>query len=590
MPVNTLFKPSRMIAAAIVCGLITFDSSALLAQQPNPVIQLQPQVGATLNNAANQTVSRIQRQGFVPQNIQGFPQVSAEPIAPVSPVRQAPKRVVSQLKPQPAKNLPPAVVANKAAKDSLAIVNNNDSAIRTTIESPKFVNLNKPAEIKVNLVNTGKTNVGQVEFLVALPKSAKLISATPKPTMVEGQMLQFNLKTFNANEKRQILLNVVPTVRAQIDIATSVRTENQQNVLVAVREPQLQALINGPSQTNLGEQVIHEVVITNVGDGIATQVNVQPIFPRNLVQTKSPESNLIATIAPGKSAKIVYHSQAIAPGPAEIQAAVSSDDGVEARVANLAMTIFEPTLQISAIGPKINFVDRNGIYTINVENKGKVPVTDILVSLNVPEGLKITTISREANVDAEKGILRWRFKEIPAGSVEQIQMMATSKKEGDLVCSISVDSHETAEKQIKLATRVTTRANMSVALKNNSGPVQVGGKAIFAVELANDGSRQAMDINVKVELPASLRLVPNDSQKFSISGNTITFVEPQIAPGKNASFEFAAIGIEAGEHVVRTETQIEGSERRVIAEDTIFVYDIDEARVSESLKPTVIQR
>ena len=66
------------------------------------------------------------------------------------------------------------------------------------------------------------------------------------------------------------------------------------------------------------------------------------------------------------------------------------------------MTIFEPTLQVSAIGPKVNFVDRNGIYTINVENKGQVPVTDILVSLNVPEGLKITTISREANVDAEK--------------------------------------------------------------------------------------------------------------------------------------------------------------------------------------------
>jgi len=408
--------------------------------------------------------------------------------------------------------------------------------------------------------------------------------------MVEGQMLQFNLKTFNANEKRQILLNVVPTKRTQIDIATSVRTENQQNVLVAVREPELQALINGPSQTNLGEKVVHEVVITNVGDGVATQVNVRPIFPNNLVQTKSPASNLIPSIAPGKSAKIVYHSQAVAAGAAEIQAAVSSDDGVEPRTANLAMTVFEPTLQVSAIGPKVNFVDRNGIYTINVENKGKVPVTDIIVSLNVPKGLKITTISREANVDAEKGVLRWKFAKVAAGSIEQIQMMATAETEGDLVCNISVDSHETAKKQINLATRVTTRANMSVALKNNSGPVQVGGKAIFAVELANDGSRQAMDVNVKVELPASLRLVPNDSQKFSISGNTITFIEPQVGPGQNASFEFAAVGVEAGEHVVRTETQIEGSERRVIAEDTVFVYDIDEARVSESLKPSFIQR
>ena len=171
--------------------------------------------------------------------------------------------------------------------------------------------------------------------------------------MAEGRLLQFNLKALNANETRQIILNVVPTERTQIDIVTSVRTETQQNVLVAVREPQLEASINGPSQTNLGENVTHEIVITNTGDGVATQVNVQPQFPANLVQTKQSQSNLIPKIEPGKSAKLVYHSQAITPGPVEIKAAVSSDDGVEPRSANLAMTIFEPTLEVSAIGPKL---------------------------------------------------------------------------------------------------------------------------------------------------------------------------------------------------------------------------------------------
>ena len=593
MPIKNAIKTAGIFAAVIVYGLATFSSNAIAVQSSNRVIQLQPQTGATINKAASQTASRIKREGFVPQSIQGLPQVSAEPIV-TTPAAPASKKVVAKPSAKPVQKLPPRPVVTKPAKGmssgSKAIVNNNDSAIRTTIESPKYVNLNKPAIVKVDLQNTGKTAVGQVEFLVALPKFAKLVSASPQPTQVDGQLVQFNLKTLNASEKRQILLNVVPTQRTQIDIATSVRTENQQKVLVAVREPQLQALINGPSQTNLGEKVVHEVVITNTGDGVATQVTVQPVFPGNLVQTKQPKSNVIPEIAPGKTAKILYHSQAIAPGAAQIQAAVSSDDGVTPQTANLAMTIFEPTLQVSAIGPKVNFVDRNGIYTINLENKGKVPVTDILVSLNVPEGLKITTINREANVDAAKGILRWKFDEVAAGSVEQIQLIALAEKAGDLVCDITVDSHETAEKQIMLATRVTTRANLSVALKNNSGPVQVGGKAAFVVELANDGSRQAVDVKVKVELPPSLQAVATDSQKIAISGNTVSFIEPQIGPGRTVSFEFSALGVEAGEHVVRTETKIEGSERRVIAEDTVFVYDIDEARVSESLKPAVIQR
>ena len=198
MSTKTSFKPSSIFAAVIVCGLATLNADGVVAQQANPVIQLQPQMGATLNNAANQTVSRIQRQGFVPQNIQGLPQVSAEPIAPVK-MPQSNREVAPQVHSQPLKKLPPAVsrdTTTSTANDGLtSIINKNDSAIRTTIESPKFVNLNKPAVIKVNLLKTQvKSNVGQVEFLVALPKSAKLISATPEPTMIEGQMLQFNLK------------------------------------------------------------------------------------------------------------------------------------------------------------------------------------------------------------------------------------------------------------------------------------------------------------------------------------------------------------------------------------------------------------
>ena len=168
--------------------------------------------------------------------------------------------------------------------------------------------------------------------------------------------------------------------------------------------------------------------------------------------------------------------------------------------------------------------------------------------------------------------------------------MAIASEEGEQISMITVGSRETSEKQIRLTTRVTTRANVSVAIKNASGPVQVGGKALFAVELANTGSRQAIDVNVTVELPDSLRAVESDSQKLTQVGNKITFTEPQIGPGRKVAFQFAAVGGTSGEHVVRTVTQIEGSERRVVAEDSVFVYDVSEARVSESLKPDVPRR
>jgi uncharacterized repeat protein (TIGR01451 family) len=573
-------------------------------QQPvNRVIRLQPQTGSKAKDTNPTTVSRVQRNEFQATASGQAPNVGYDKIrvpkvlqstqaAPPAP-QKLPSARAAELPSKAPTNVSKPIAAKPAAArkstTSKSLISSLDSSIRTTIESPRFVNVNKTAVVTARLANTGKTEVGQVEFLVALPSHARLVSATPKPAAIDGQIVRFNLSGMNANEKQLVRMNVVSSKRGQIDIATSVRTESQQKVLVAVREPQLQAILNGPQQANIGDKVMHELVITNTGDGVATDVNVQTLFPTSLVQMKS-QSGVIAAIAPGKSEKVVFHSQAVAAGPVQLKASVRSDDGTAPKLAQLDVMVFEPTLQVSAIGPKVNFVNRNGIYTINLENQGKVDVTEVQVALTVPKGMKVTTISREANVDAKKGVLSWRFDKIAKGTSEQIQLMAVAAEEGEQISTIIVDSHETAEKQIQLATRVTTRASVSVAVKNESGPVQVGGKALFAVELANNGSRQAIDVNVTVELPESLRAVESDSQKLSQVGNKITFTEPQIGPGSKVAFKFAAVGVNSGEHVVRTVTQVEGSERRVVAEDSVFVYEIDEARVSESLKPELPKR
>ena len=206
MPIKNNFKPASVFAV-VLCGLATLSATAIGAPQSNGVILLQPQTGTKLNQVSPETVSRVKRQGFVPQSIQGSPKVSAEPIASV-PFAPATKQIVDQPNAQLMGNRPvsPAVENSPSTttlKNNSAVINNQDSIVRTTIESPKFVNLNKPAIVKINLENTGRTPVGQVEFLVALPKAAKLVLASPEPTMVDGQMLQFNLRhsTLRNNDK-----------------------------------------------------------------------------------------------------------------------------------------------------------------------------------------------------------------------------------------------------------------------------------------------------------------------------------------------------------------------------------------------------
>lgn len=468
--------------------------------------------------------------------------------------------------------------------------NSSNAQIQTTIESPKFVNVNKPADVAITLTNNSNQPSENVVCVATLPAHTKIAAVSPQPADVQGQTLTFNLDRISAKDRRKIVLQLVPTAAQAINVDTKVRIENIQRVSVAVRQPKLSVVVNGPRQANIGQTVVHEVIVSNLGDGVASNVELNTAFPASLINLKSTLRGTIPSIKPNQSVKVKYESQASQSGPITIKSAAQSDDGMKPKIASLDMQIFEPKLNISAIGPKINFVDRNGIYTIRMENSGKVDINDVNIALAIPMGMKVTTISREANVDASKGILRWKFAKIPAGTTEQIQMMAVVTEAGAQVCQIAVDSAETANKQISLQTMVTTRANVSAQIKNDSGPVPVGGKATFTVEVANRGSKKATDVEVRVELPASLKATALEGQQMAIEGNTVIFNEPTIMPGKKMSYRFAAIGQFSGEHLVRSVTQVNGSERKTVAEDTVFVYEVDEARVSESLTPEVPRR
>ena len=47
------------------------------------------------------------------------------------------------------------------------------------------------------------------------------------------------------------------------------------------------------------------------------------------------------------------------------------------------------------------------------------------------------------------------------------------------------------------------------------------------------------------------------------------------------------VGVAQGEHVVRSVLKTSDTERRVIVEDSVYVFETNEARVSENLSPVI---
>lgn len=456
--------------------------------------------------------------------------------------------------------------------------------IQTKFQTPKYVNVNHPAQMNIALKNAGKTSVSNVTLVATLPEHVKLTNSSPKPTSNEGQTYRFSIPQIGGQSTRQVEMTLVPTKKQAIDVVTVVQVESSSRTTVAVRQPNISLSLSGPTQANIGQKVVHELVVSNIGDGVANDVRLDTALPSHLKLVKQSSGPYIRSIAPGQIATITFESIAQTAGSTQLKAAAEAV-GCEPKNTDLAFSVYQPELQVTASGPKLNFVERDGIYTINVENTGVVDVTDTQISLRVPQGMKVNTISRQASVDSDEGVLTWKFDRIASKSAEQIQLKATALKEGSQSCGILVSSNETQDKEISLLTQVITRADLSVQISNLTGPVQVGGKAEFLVTVENKGSRRASDIGVEIALPESLMPVKDGDVVQNTS--SIQFEEPLVAPGQKVTFKFAAVGVANGEHVVRSVLQADGSERKVIAEDTIYIYDVDQTRVSESISPAI---
>ncbi len=456
--------------------------------------------------------------------------------------------------------------------------------ITAEISTPEFVNVNEPTDVKISLRNAGSQSVERVKFLVALPADTELVSANPQPISQENGQLEFEISGVASNQNRDIVIRVLPKTKRPMTFETQLQVIETQTVAVSVRQPKLVLQVDGPSQVNIGDTTTHTVTIANTGDGYAQSVRLQGNFPDELRFMDQEGMSAPRTLAPGKSMKVRIKSLAKLPGNVKLDFSAQGV-GVEADPAVSALKISQPELKVFAAGPNLNFVNQDGIYTIKVDNAGEVNVSDVEVVLAIPHGMKVTTINRQAQMDESRGTLQWKFPLIKARSTETIQLKALATKPGSQVCSILISSKETREKEFKLTTEVASRADLSINMQNGSGPVRVGGTATFDVVIENRGSSSASDVEIAIQLPASLMAMKNSDLFVDEGANTLTFIDSQLPRGEKRSFKFEVVGVAKGEHVVRSVLKTSGSERRVIVEDSVFVFETNEARVSENLSP-----
>lgn len=550
-------------------GSSTAKSAPLVAEPGAvPVIKPgQPSAKASINAAQNIPASQLGVASYLTPNTQTV-QTGVQSLQDnVDPKDITDQRTTSLVKP---------VSFQKSAP-----------SITTQIEVPEYIILNQPAKLRIKLQNHGEVAATSVKLLATIPEHVKFAGSTPAPTDHQGRLYQFEFPEIGGQKTCELIINLIPLEKKAIDIGTEVLVENIQRFSVSVREPKIKLSLEGPEKVDLGQKLVHKVMLENTGDGVAQNIVLRPMFP-SLLRHEQKEQVLIPALEPGQKMDVALPSLATSAGQTEFAVSIAAE-GVELQTAKTTLVIHQPELKISASGPQINFLNREGIYSIVLANTGEVEATNVIVDLQMPPGIKVTTISHPATVNPETGKLTWNLNRISPKSVQTLKLLTLATKPGSQDCIISVRSQQTSDATINLITNVVTRPELNVKLQNQSGPVPVGGKVQFLVAVENTGSKSAENIAIKILLPTALVANSEDEAgKLSLDRNLV-FNSSKLEPGQKEEFRFVAVANEKGEHVVRTILNTSAFERELTSEGAAFVYELNENRVSESLAPALVR-
>lgn len=590
------------------------------------VIQLRTKIEGEIEETIEKVSSRSQRLAVNPlaklqaptiaetaQKLVGAPQVAFDEIGgngPIAPATNTPTSVAprvatkmaqddiyvtgqtspSEIKFEPKKQIP-SFQASHARPVSRTLAPLTAPVRGTTtapvavvdIKAPEFVNVKEVAPVRIDIRNPGKTALHDVKLVATLPQGTKVDSNIGK---VVDEECYFSIETLQPGERRELTMDVVTEIKQPLNIKTALMISNHSQIQVGVREPKLVVSIEGPSQTNIGSTATHVITVANVGDGIARQINLVADIPQELRIVQKDGFETPESLRPGEKAQARIVTVPQTPGQSEIS---FSAEGIscKAEAASAGLKVYQPELRIAAIGPDMNFVERDGVYTITVDNPGEVDVHNVSIQFAIPEGMKITTISRQAKMDGQQQTLTWEFDQIESQTEQLIQLKAVANSEGDKLCRIKVSSDETNEKEVALKTVIATRADLSIQMQNIGGPVQIGSETTFVVVVENRGNNVANDMEIEVQLPAGMKPASPKDGVVDDQANSILFADSDLKPGKTREFRFSATGVQKGEHIVRSSLQTVGSKQRIIVENSVYVYEPAQARVSESLSPAI---
>jgi uncharacterized repeat protein (TIGR01451 family) len=446
---------------------------------------------------------------------------------------------------------------------------------------PSEARIGFPYTYDLRVTNLTNLTIGGIVVDQQLPGDFKLAAspapspatqkATTEPSSAADAHTRIEIGELAPRQSKTVQISGTPGHEGTFDTSLSVQYNPpalQSHVPVVA--PVLRAVMKGPAQADICQDIVYQFTVANVGTGIAHDVVLQEKLPEGLLSadTQGTFSIPLGSLGPKESKDYTARLRAVRPGKYATIATAVSSDAPQTRTEQFVTSVVAPRLAIAITGPRESYFGQPLNYQIAVTNRGEAPAGRTRLRLGSTPG-QIEFLSAEASDGTP-------LKALPGGGEQLVGTVApgeTSTVIGHFRCKqggpVTVEATALADcsepAAASTSTKVVTVAAVSLSVTHDPDPVAVGNNVVYHITVRNKGT--APDQNVAVGA-----LLPNSTQLVRASGGTDAKADGQ-------SVRFAPIDVLKPDQSVTWQVEA----KAIRAEDAQFLASMTSASNPKSV-------
>jgi uncharacterized repeat protein (TIGR01451 family) len=531
-------------ASGLVVGQPSPHEPAAPAPPPKPTLGLE-QVEAAGSQASPAPMlpppAPAEQPAPVPQGSSVLPPPLTIPAMPVT------EPAGPQEKPDAAGPVTPAVLkgpADAAVEPAAAQSEDNPTGRQepsVSIEwvAPPTVKLGQASVFQVVIKNVGTCPAAQTVVRGHIPPGVTIKATEPK-AITQGDLLVWELGTLAAQQEKRLDVQMVPDKKGRCTCQATVSFAGSSTVLTQVQQPKLILKAAAPEKTMLGDAANVMLTVSNPGDGSADHVKVKATLSDGLESARGREVEFdLGNLGPNETRSVQVTCATKAGGEQKCEAIATAEGNLISSDAAV-FPVLQSKLDLALTGPRVRYLDRQGIYVLKVTNPGNATATNVTIVDQVPQGFKFVDASGGGRHDFTSRTVSWFLGDLPAHQSKEVNLQLMAVNIGEYKHMATAHAARGLQADAEAETRVEGLSAVLVELVDLDDPVEVGANARYELRITNTGSKTETNIQVVCTLPEKMELWGAQGPAnchHRVEGKEVIFDSlPKLAPRADAIY------------------------------------------------------